>query len=102
MIDAHSLWEFDMNRSILLAGACGIMAGAAAMAFLGSRPVTAQSFAPLSNNSGISATAPNAAGISHAWSLDSRTNRITLCRGEPSGKISCTEAIVPGAARTPG
>ena len=90
-----------MSRTILATAAVAALAGAGAAMLLSARPVTAQQFGSLAPSS-IAATAPNAAGVSHAWLVDPRTNRIVFCRGDAAGKISCTEGLMPGAARTPG
>ncbi len=72
--------------------------GGAALAQMLARPVIAQPFGQAASTNGVSATAPNAAGISHAWTVDLRTNTIVMCRGDSSNKVTCTQALMPGAA----
>jgi PPE-repeat protein len=84
------------NRLILCAAIAAI--GGAGLSQMLSRPVIAQPFGQAGNSNGVSATAPNAAGVSHAWTVDLRTNTVVMCRGDSSGKVACTQALMPGAA----
>jgi hypothetical protein len=87
-------------KTFAMAALCAT-GGAVLALSLADRPVIAQSFSPLPANGAIAATTPSANGVSHAWTVDSRTNRIVFCTGDSSGRISCADALMPGAARTP-
>jgi hypothetical protein len=86
-----------MDKRLILYTAAAALAGVGLSQML-SRPVIAQSFGQAGNSNGVSATAPNAAGVSHAWTVDLRTNTVVMCRGDAAGKVACTQALMPGAA----
>ncbi len=90
-----------MDKRLILCVAAAAFGGAALNQML-NRPVIAQPFGQTSGNSGVAATAPNAAGVSHAWTVDMRTNTVVMCRGDSSGKLTCTQALMPGAANIQG
>jgi hypothetical protein len=86
-----------MNKQLILGLALGAL-GTFATTQLLDRPAIAQNFGQAANTSGVAATAPNAAGVSHAWTVDLRTNTIVMCRGDAAGKVACTQSLMPGAA----
>jgi hypothetical protein len=86
-----------MNKPLILGLGLGAIGAVAAVQLL-DRPAIAQNFGAATSSSGVAATAPNAAGVSHAWTVDLRTNSIVMCRGDSAGKVACTQALMPGAA----
>ncbi len=86
-----------MDKRLILCVTAAALGGAGLSQML-NRPVIAQSFGQSSGSSGVAATAPNAAGVSHAWTVDMRTNTVVMCRGDAAGKVSCTQSLMPGAA----
>jgi hypothetical protein len=86
-----------MDKRLILCATVAALGGAGLSQML-SHPVVAQSFGQAGSSNGVAATAPNAAGISHAWTVDLRTNTVVMCRGDAAGKVACTQALMPGAA----
>jgi hypothetical protein len=86
-----------MDKKLILCVTVAAL-GSALLTQMLSRPVIAQPFGQTGSSNGVSATAPNAAGVSHAWTVDLRTNTVVMCRGDAAGKISCAQSLMPGAA----
>jgi hypothetical protein len=86
-----------MDKRLILCVTAAAVGGAVLTSML-NRPVIAQPFGQAASTNGVSATAPNALGVSHAWTVDLRTNTVVMCRGDAAGKVSCTQALMPGAA----
>ncbi len=86
-----------MDKRLILGLALGVV-GTLGLTQLLDRPAIAQNFGTAASTNGVAATAPSAAGVSHAWTVDLRTNSIVMCRGEATGKVACTQTLMPGAA----
>jgi hypothetical protein len=85
------------KRLILGVGLAAIGGALVARGF--DKPAIAQSFGSVAGGTSVAATAPNAQGVSHAWTVDLRTNTVVMCRGDAAGKVSCTQSLMPGAAQ---
>jgi hypothetical protein len=89
-----------MDKRLILCVAAAALGGTIVGHML-DQPVVAQQFGQAGNSSGVAAATPNAAGASHAWMVDMRTNMVVMCRGDSAGRVDCSQTLMPGAAKLP-